>query len=88
MRFLLDQNRCRRREIGARIVDGYRAYAGDEAGFTDESSLAMIAEEAVVVQARVRCVSRSFLTSRIGRLDDLRRGDICRALEAMVDCLG
>lgn len=31
-------------------------------------------------------ISRKFLTTRIGRLDDLRRSEICRALEAMADC--
>jgi mRNA interferase MazF len=31
-------------------------------------------------------INRRFLTTRIGRLDHLRRAEICRALEAMADC--
>lgn len=31
-------------------------------------------------------IGRSFLTSRIGNLNHLRRGEICRALEAVADC--
>ena len=40
-------DRHRRREIGARIVDGYRRLPqpDDDVGFTDEATLAMIAEE-------------------------------------------
>lgn len=29
---------------------------------------------------------RSFLTQRLGRLDDARRGELCRALSALADC--
>jgi Arc/MetJ-type ribon-helix-helix transcriptional regulator len=39
-------DRHRRREIGAQIVDGYRRQPqGDDDGYTDEATLAMIAEE-------------------------------------------
>jgi len=40
-------DRCRRDEIGSRIAGGYRArpQCDAEAGWTDESSLRMIAEE-------------------------------------------
>jgi mRNA interferase MazF len=31
-------------------------------------------------------IRRSFLTQRLGRLDDARRGEICRALSALADC--
>ena len=40
-------DRCRREEIGARIVNGYRRHPQDDAevGWVDESSVRMIADE-------------------------------------------
>jgi mRNA interferase MazF len=31
-------------------------------------------------------IRRSFLTERVGRLDQTRRNDLCRALSALADC--
>jgi mRNA interferase MazF len=31
-------------------------------------------------------IRRSFLTERVGRLDDTRRNELCRALSALADC--
>jgi mRNA interferase MazF len=31
-------------------------------------------------------IRRSFLTQRVGRLDELRRGELCLALSALADC--
>jgi mRNA interferase MazF len=31
-------------------------------------------------------IRRSFLTHRVGRLDDTRRSELCRALAALADC--
>ena len=31
-------------------------------------------------------IRRSFLTQRVGRLDDARRTELCRALAALADC--
>jgi mRNA interferase MazF len=31
-------------------------------------------------------IRRSFLTQRVGRLDDARRNELCRALSALADC--
>ncbi|MBA3331866.1 MAG: type II toxin-antitoxin system PemK/MazF family toxin [Actinobacteria bacterium] len=31
-------------------------------------------------------IRRSFLTQRVGRLDDARRPELCRALVALADC--
>ncbi len=34
----------------------------------------------------LRAVPKAFLTQRLGGLDSLRLGEICRALEALADC--
>jgi mRNA interferase MazF len=31
-------------------------------------------------------IRRGFLTQRVGRLDDARRAEVCRALSALADC--
>jgi len=31
-------------------------------------------------------IRRSFLTQRVGRLDEARRNELCRALSALADC--
>lgn len=34
----------------------------------------------------LQTIARSLLTQRVGRLDAARRGELCRALNAMADC--
>ncbi len=43
-------------------------------------------EPCAAVFDNLQPIRRSFLTQRVGRLAELRRGELCRALSALADC--
>jgi mRNA interferase MazF len=43
-------------------------------------------EACAAVFDNLQPIRRSFLTQRVGRLDDARRTELCRALSALADC--
>ncbi|MEX2620218.1 MAG: type II toxin-antitoxin system PemK/MazF family toxin [Egibacteraceae bacterium] len=45
-----------------------------------------LSEDCVASFDNLQPIRRSFLTSRIGALDAVRRSEICRALDALADC--
>ena len=45
-----------------------------------------LAEPCAAVFDNLQPIRRSFLTQRVGRLDDTRRSELCRALSALADC--
>jgi mRNA interferase MazF len=45
-----------------------------------------LSEECAAVFDNVQPIRRSFLTSRVGALEPVRRTELCRAIAALADC--